>query len=124
MNYNTLKQTLDRLEADGISMPSMEETMDSLGSEDVIQGYLDRIGELEQENRSLKDLKAISEDFMKRTSTGGSAQRSSMQFRRTSYVQIPELDEVDEALENEQMAAAEEEAFRWIPFYQQKTSVF
>lgn len=116
MSYNQLKHTLDQLQAEGIAMPDPQEHLDAVGTEDVIQGYLDRIAELEMENRSLKDLKEISEEFMSRASVGPSASRASMQLPRTSFGTIPELEEVDQDLVDEQMVAAEEEAYRFTQF--------
>jgi len=112
ISCSQLKNTLDQLQAAGISLPDSQEGLEALGSEDVIQGYLERIAELEQENRCLKDLKAISKDFHQRASMGNTSARASLQLQRNSYVQIPELEEVDQDLMNEQMAAAEEEEYR------------
>ena len=113
MNYGHLRKTLDQLQLEGICVPDPpQEALDAMGSEDVIQGYLDRIAELEKENSSLKDLKAISEDFMQRAATGQATAETTMHLKRTSYMQMPELEEVDQALVKEQMAAAEEEAYR------------
>eukprot|EP00210_Caulerpa_lentillifera_P007067 g6760.t1 len=119
MQIGSLNNTIEQLRLQGYTIPDPVETLPSTGSEDVIQGYLDRIAELEQENRSLRDLKAISEDFMQRASMAqelksGSAAigRNSMSFNNSSFAQIPELADVDQDLASEQMAAAEEEAYR------------
>ena len=125
MKYNQLKKKLDQLEADGVELPDPEETLDNMGSEDVIQGYLDRIAELEQENHTLKDLKAISHDFMQRASMGQTPSHSSMPFQRsTTYMQIPELEDVDQDLVSAQMVAAEEEAYRSVGILSARVMVF
>lgn len=110
ISHNQLRKMLDQLQAAGVSVPETE-SMDALGSEDVIQGYLDRIAELEEENRCLRDLRAISKDFMQRTSGASTSARTSLATQRGSYA-IPELEEVDQDLVNEQLAAAEEEEYR------------
>lgn len=118
MQVSQLTKAMEQLQHEGVNLPDPVESLPSFGSEDIIQGYLDRIAELETENRSLRDLKAISEDFMQRASLGqglktdSTFSRGSMSFNRTSFGQIPELADVDQDLASEQMAAAEEEAYR------------
>jgi len=114
LSWQTLKQTLDKLQSEGIELPEDTETVSNpMQDADVIQGYLERIAELEHENSSLRDLKAISDDFMERASMSVTPKRSPLQFRGSTMHQIPELAEVDQDLVNEQMAAAEEEHYRW-----------
>lgn len=120
IQISQLSQMLDQLQSEGVILPDPLECYPPIESEDVIQSYLDKIAELERENRSLRDLKAISEDFLERASQ---AQRTKVKegvlnktpmlaFNKATFAQIPELADVDQDLASEQMAAAEEEAYR------------
>eukprot|EP00210_Caulerpa_lentillifera_P001544 g1482.t1 len=114
MQFSQLKATLDQLQSKGIHLPDPVQSFPEIANEDVIQGYLDRIAQLERENRSLRDLKAISEDFMQRASRTSRQGKDSMTLNGAvpAFAQIPELADVDQDLASEQMAAAEEEAYR------------